>query len=251
MSWVERLFSIEGKVALVSGSSRGIGYAIADGLASAGAIVVGVGRSPGSLLPRPRQFDYKECDVTDRVAFDSICSETLTNHGPIAIYIHAAGVSLPSTDPGDALAIFHTTVSCNLEAAYACCVAVGGQMAQGGGGSIINVTSIGSVLGFANNPGYVAAKGGLRMMTKALAMDLGPNNIRVNNLAPGYIRTRMTEASFTDPSAHEDRLSRMIIKRWGVPKDLVGAAIFLASDASSYITGQDIFVDGGWTAKGL
>jgi gluconate 5-dehydrogenase len=124
-------------------------------------------------------------------------------------------------------------------------------MQLNGGGSIINVTSIGSVLGFPDNPAYVASKGGLRLLTKALAMDLASYSIRVNNLAPGYIRTDMTKSSFEDPVRYAERLQGMIIKRWGNPEDLAGAAIFLASDASAYITGIDLFVDGGWTAKGL
>jgi NAD(P)-dependent dehydrogenase (short-subunit alcohol dehydrogenase family) len=106
-------------------------------------------------------------------------------------------------------------------------------------------------MGFPRNPGYVAAKGGLRMLTKALALDLGCHGIRVNNLAPGYVRTAMTEASHADPVLHGERLRHMILPRWGLPDDLVGAAVFLASDASAYVTGSDLFVDGGWTAKGL
>jgi gluconate 5-dehydrogenase len=124
-------------------------------------------------------------------------------------------------------------------------------MERSGGGSIINVTSIGAVQGFPGNPGYVASKGGLRLLTKALALDLADKNIRVNNLAPGYIHTAMTDKSFNDPQRHQERLARMMLKRWGKPDDLIGAAIFLASEASAYVTGQDIFVDGGWTAKGL
>ena len=124
-------------------------------------------------------------------------------------------------------------------------------MRLSGGGSIINITSIGSTLGFPGNPSYGASKGGLRVLTKALANDLGDENIRVNNLAPGYIRTDMTEISFKDERKNKARLQRMLLGRWGEITDLCGAAIFLASDASSHVTGTDLFVDGGWTAKGL
>jgi gluconate 5-dehydrogenase len=117
--------------------------------------------------------------------------------------------------------------------------------------SIVNVTSIGSVLGMPGNPGYGAAKGGLRVLSKALAIDLAPLGIRVNNLAPGYIRTAMTEASWADPERRAQRERHTMLGRWGTPDDLVGAAIFLASDASAYVTGLDLFVDGGWTAKGM
>ena len=119
------------------------------------------------------------------------------------------------------------------------------------GSSIINVTSIGSMLGFPENPGYIAAKGGLRMMTKALAVDYGTSGIRVNALAPGYIHTDMTAKSFANPEENERRRKHTCLGRWGTTEDLVGAAIFLASTASAYITGQDLIVDGGWTAKGM
>mgnify|MGYP001274054315 FL=1 len=119
------------------------------------------------------------------------------------------------------------------------------------GGSIINVTSLGSVLGFPDNPSYVSSKGGLKMLTKSLAVDLGKKGIRVNNLLPGYMKTAMTKKSFMNKDLKEERDKRIIINRWGNSTDLIGPCIFLASDSSSYITGSDILVDGGWIAKGL
>ena len=119
------------------------------------------------------------------------------------------------------------------------------------GGSIINVTSLGSVLGFPDNPSYVSSKGGLKMLTKSLAVDLGKKGIRVNNLLPGYMKTAMTKKSFMNKDLKEERDKRIIMNRWGNPTDLIGPCIFLASDSSSYIPGSDILVDGGWTAKGL
>ena len=118
-------------------------------------------------------------------------------------------------------------------------------------GSIINITSIAAEFGFANNPSYVSSKGALKQMSKAMAVDLGDHGIRVNCICPGYIRTDMTEKSFNNETLHEERLRNMIIPRWGSPNDLVGAAIFLSSDASSYVTGSDLVVDGGWCAKGM
>ena len=164
--------------------------------------------------------------------------------------VNAAGVTAPA-EPGDAITNFRHTLETNLVAIYACCVEVLPFMRLSGGGSIINITSIGSTLGFPGNPSYGASKGGLRVLTKALANDLGADNIRVNNLAPGYIRTDMTRLSFEDEHMNQARRQRMLLDRWGEINDLCGAAIFLASDASSYVTGTDLFVDGGWTAKGL
>ena len=119
------------------------------------------------------------------------------------------------------------------------------------GGSIINITSIGALQGFPNNPGYVASKGGTLALSRALALDYSKNNIRVNDIAPGYIKTDMTIKSFDDLEANQDRLNQMMIKRWGEPKDIIGAAIFLASDASSYMTGSSLIIDGGWISKGI
>lgn len=246
-----RLFSLEGKVALVTGASRGIGAALADGLAGAGASVVGVARSAAPREPFRHPVRYVAADVA--VGLDALIAGIVAEHGRIDVLVNAAGVSVSAT-PDQALAAFDATLDVNLRAAYAACLAVAPHMgAQGeeGGGSIVNVTSINSLVGFPGNPGYVAAKGGLRALTKALAVDLGPRCIRVNALAPGYIHTDMTAASFADPERHAARARHTCLGRWGEVEDLVGAAIFLASDASRYMTGQDLVIDGGWTAKGL
>lgn len=247
--FLQSLFALDGRVAIVTGASRGIGAAVATGLAAAGAQVTGVARSKAA--PDAGGFRYAACDVTDSAAFAVLCNEIHTTAGRIDILVNAAGITLPSQTDRQDLAAFDATLATDLRAAYACVTAVAGFMAQSGGGSIINVTTIGSFLGFPGNPAYAAAKGGLRTMSKALALDLAAKNIRVNNLAPGYVRTQMTEASYSDPAKREQRQQRTMLGRWGTPADLVGAAIFLASPASAYVTGQDLIVDGGWTAKGL
>jgi len=244
-----RLFSLDGKVALVGGASRGIGAAIARGLAGAGGTVTGFARSKQMEGEPVDGLTYRSCDVNDAAAVRSLLRQACADTGQLDIYVHAAGITLPAASGTQSPAVFEQTVQSNLVSAYSAAIEAASKM--GGGGSIIYVTSIGSVLGFPNNPGYVAAKAGLRGLAKALALDLASRNIRVNAIAPGYIRTAMTEASYQDPTLNAARMSRMILPRWGSPEDLVGAAIFLASDASSYITGQDLFVDGGWTAKGL
>ncbi len=244
-------FSLNGKVALVTGASRGIGAAIAAGFARAGALVLGVGRSSGpddSL----GEVDYRPCDVTDSAAFATICRQLKTETGRLDVLVNAAGLSLAGNgDLAQRAEAFDKTLEVNLRAAYRCCLVASELMAPAAGGAIINVTSIGSLLGFPGNPGYVAAKGGLRMLTKALAVDLGPAGIRVNNLAPGYVRTAMTERSYNDPERNRRRTRHTILGRWGTPEDMVGPAVFLASEASAYVTGHDLVVDGGWTAKGL
>ena len=118
-------------------------------------------------------------------------------------------------------------------------------------GSIINITSINAELGFPNNPAYVTSKGGLKMLTKSLARDFGKYGIRVNNLGPGYIVTEMTKKSYQNKKSRMIKQRHTLLGRWGDLTDLIGPCVFLASDASGYVTGQDIYVDGGWLANGL
>lgn len=250
MSLVERLFSLAGRAAVVGGASRGIGEAIAQGLSGAGAAVTGLGRSP-SAAGDGSPFTYRSCDLADRAAFERVLGDVVAAHGRLDAYVHAAGITLGAKPGGDPYADFRRTIDTNLAMAFDCCRAAAECMAAGGGGSIVCVTSINAVQGFPGNPGYVASKAGLRMLVRALALDYGARLVRVNSLMPGYVRTAMTEASFQDPAMHAARQARMILPRWGTPDDLVGAAIFLVSDASAYVTGQDLVVDGGWTAKGL
>ena len=242
------LFNLSGRIALVSGASRGIGHAIATGLAEAGATTFGLARSPA---PADGAYAYRQCDVTDVKEVAALMAEVFAAHGRIDILVNAAGITLPGGVAADPAEAFRQTLAANLTAVYDCCRLVVPYMQKGGGGSIVNVTSIGAEQGFPGNPGYAAAKGGLAAMTRALAVDYGPSGIRVNNLAPGYVRTAMTEASHSDPGRHAARAARTILGRWGRAEEMVGAAIFLASSASSYVTGTDLFVDGGWTAKGL
>jgi NAD(P)-dependent dehydrogenase (short-subunit alcohol dehydrogenase family) len=247
--YLERLFSLRGKAAIVTGGTRGIGAAIAEALYGAGAHVLAVGRNaPAAPIGG---IEYAQCDVRDAGDFSRLCDEMVGKHGRLDILVNAAAITLPSADASDQMSAFEQTLDGNLRAVYRCCTAAIPHMKRAGAGSIINVTSINSVLGFPDNPGYVAAKGGLRMLTKALARDLAGDNIRVNNIAPGYIRTAMTEASHADPVKRAERVSRMMIPRFGEPHEIGGAAVYLASPAASYVTGIDLFVDGGWTANGL
>lgn len=258
---ITKLFSLKGRVALVTGASSGMGAAVAKGLAAAGAQVATASRNGekgrkivDEITAQAGMARYFSLDITDTAALAPLAQAVCAHFGRLDILVNAAGITLPQGETDTLLQRIETydkTMDVNLRAAYAMSLAAAEQMAKTNGGSIINITSLGASFGFPGNPGYVAAKAGLRMMGKALAIDLIKDNIRVNAIAPGYIKTAMTAISQADPALSANRLRHMIIPRWGEPEDMVGAAIFLASDASSYITGQDINVDGGWTAKGL
>ena len=242
------LFDLSGRTAVVAGASRGIGAAIAAGLAGAGAEVHACGRSA-----RPAEavagVTYHACDVMDSAGFERVCATAAALQGGIDAFVFAAGITLPTASGRQSAETFAETLAVNLTAAYRSAISVTARMRDSG--SIVFVTSINATLGFPGNPGYVAAKGGLRQLAKALALDLGPGGTRVNALAPGYVRTQMTAASYADPVQRAARSARTMLGRWGEPSDLVGAAIFLVSDASAYVTGHELVVDGGWTAKGL
>ena len=246
------MFSLQGKVAIVTGGSSGIGFAIANGLVDAGATVFGLGRSDASKEKTVKKFSYKKCNILDSNLFEKICDDIFQDFGGLDILINAAGISTSSNLNEDSFAVFNNTLNINLTAIYQNCEIVKNYMSKADkGGSIINITSIASFKGFPNNPGYVASKGGLKMLTKALAVDYASQKIRVNNIAPGYIKTLMTEESYNNKEAYLVRKNHTILDRWGTSDDLLGAAIFLSSSASNYVTGIDLVVDGGWLAKGI
>jgi NAD(P)-dependent dehydrogenase (short-subunit alcohol dehydrogenase family) len=242
-------YSLAGRTAIVTGASRGIGAAIARGLAALGAQVIGVSRSGGDDQPGLRQV---VCDLANPGAPAALIESLGMAAKRIDVLVNAAAVSLPRGDGSDAdeLARMRATLEIDVLGAYAMVLAVLPRM-RGAGGSIVNVTSINSVRGFPGNPGYVSAKAALAGLTRALAVDLAPDQIRVNAVAPGYTRTAMTQASYDDPVRREQRARHTVQNRWGEPEDIVGAVAFLAGPAASYITGQELFVDGGWTINGL
>jgi NAD(P)-dependent dehydrogenase (short-subunit alcohol dehydrogenase family) len=248
INYLEQLFSLSGKTAIITGASRGIGSDIALAFLSAGANVICLSRSSKPSITELNQH-YMQCDISNNKEFRNICKKTKELFGGVDILVNAAAVSLSSEKVNNKFERFDISLNINLSSTYQCCEIASEFMLNGG--SIINITSIASMVGFPDNPGYVASKGGLRALTKALAEDFSVKNIRVNNIAPGYIKTDMTRKSFSSDELYKERLNRMIIKRWGESNDIVGGAIFLASNSSSYVTGIDLVIDGGWMAKGL
>jgi gluconate 5-dehydrogenase len=258
MPYLEDLFSLQGKVALVTGATRGLGRAISEALLRSGATVVLNGSNQERLAETSRQFLAEgllavefASDLSDAAQVAQLAEFVLREQPRIDVLVNNAGVTFPHDlldYPDEA---WQKTFQINLEAPFQLARRLAPRMKEQGGGSIINVTSIGAELGFPNNPAYGAAKAALKQLTKSMAFDLGPFGIRVNNLGPGYFHTDMASLSYSDPERREARARRTLLGRWGEPEDLAGAVIFLASDASRYMTGQDLYIDGGWLAKGL
>lgn len=244
-------FALTGRTAIVTGASRGIGAAIAQGFAEAGARVICVSRSGGTPSAG---IIHEQCDLSVPEAATELLARVVRQTGSLNILVNAAAISMPPDTERSVdgeIARMRRTLEVDVVAAYAMVLASLPLMRAAGGGSIVNVTSINSILGFPDNPGYVASKAALAGLTRALAVDLAVDKIRVNALAPGYVRTAMTQGSYANPALNAQRRAHTLLDRWGEPDDMVGAAIFLAADASAYVTGQELFVDGGWTANGL
>ena len=243
---MEKLFDVKDRVVVVTGSNRGNGLAIALGLSKVGATVI---RIDLGFDEKIGAYDI-EFDLSNSTEIGSLIRTVHNKYGRIDALVNNAGVTIPSKNPYFNELAYEKTMSINLHSAFVMCAAVCPIMAKNKSGSIINITSLGAELGFPNNPSYQMSKAGLRQLTKALARDWGEFGIRANNICPGYIKTAMTIKSFNNSKLNNQRSDNTLLKRWGEPEDLIGPTLFLVSDASSYMTGTDIYVDGGWTANG-
>jgi NAD(P)-dependent dehydrogenase (short-subunit alcohol dehydrogenase family) len=240
-------FALDGRAVIVTGAGRGNGRAIAEGLSNLGVKVFGFDiRFEGGEAP----FSQTICDITDESSVEDAFEEVVKRASRLDGLVNNAGITMPAADCYSA-ASFQKTMSVNTLAPLRLGWRAAEYMKTRSCGSIVNITSLGSHLGFPDNPSYQASKAALRQLTKSMAMDYGQFGIRVNSICPGYILTDMTKGSYEDPVKRKARTDRMMLPRWGTPADLVGPCAFLLSDASAYITGVDIAVDGGWLAKGF
>jgi gluconate 5-dehydrogenase len=256
MSLIERLFGLEGRVALVTGSSAGIGAAIAAGLAGAGATVVVNGRSPDKIAAvvariaaaggKARGIAF---DVTDSAAVRAGVARIEEHIGPIDILFNNAGVQRRAPLEDFAEETWRELMRANLDSVFFVGQTVARAMIARGRGRIVNICSVQSELARAGIAPYAASKGAVKMLTKGMAVDWGGHGLRVNGLGPGYFRTELNQALVEDENFSAWLAGRTPLGRWGEVDELVGAAVFLASDASSFVNGHILYVDGGLTAS--
>ena len=254
----QQFFDLRGKCALVTGAAGGIGRAIAEGLASVGVVVAladrladGLRETEQAITGRGFKAVAIPVDLSHPQARTELVEKSRTALSRIDILVNCAGVTRGAPSETYSPEDWDHTLSVNLTATFHLCQLAAQDMLPRRAGSIINVASIAGVLGFPNNPAYQASKSGVIGLTRALANDWGKFNIRVNSISPGYTHTAMTDASFREPHAHAARASRAMMQRWARTEEMVGPVIFLASEAASYVTGANLFVDGGWAAAGL
>lgn len=251
------LFDLSGKTALVTGCKRGIGFAMAEALAGAGADIIGVSASleiNGSAIEQAvtslgRNFTGYQCDFSKRGDVKAFAEQVTANHGVPDILVNNAGTikRQPAAEHSDDY--WYEVIDVNLNAQFLLSREIGAGMVERGSGKIIFTASLLTFQGGLTVPGYAASKGGIGQLTKALANEWAGKGVNVNAIAPGYISTDNTEALRDDPVRSEQILARIPAGRWGEPDDFKGPIVFLASEASRYVNGEILVVDGGWMGR--
>lgn len=253
----ETMFRLDGKTAVVTGGRRGIGRAIAEGLAAAGADIIAVsaqmeedgGDVGAAVRAMGRQFTPMRCNFADRGSVRNLAANILNSQARIDILVNNAGTILRSPAAEHPDALWDEVIEVNLSAQFVLSREIGASMIANGGGKIVFTASLLTFQGGINVPGYAASKGGIGQLTKALANEWASKGVNVNAIAPGYIRTDNTQALQKDKQRHDAILERIPAGRWGEATDLVGAVIFLASPAAAYVHGTVLPVDGGWMGR--
>lgn len=255
MSTISEQFDLSGRIALVTGSSRGIGRILARALGQAGATIVLNGVDAERLAGAAselaeelgRQVHFRAFDVTDDAAVESAVASVESEVGPIDILVNNAGIQHREPLLEVSRENWNRVIEVDLTSAFVVGRTVARSMVARGQGKIVNVTSVQADLARATIGPYTSAKGGLRNLTRGMAAEWASAGLQVNSIAPGYIHTEMTQALVDDPEFDAFIRNRTPAGRWGTPDDLAGPAVWLCSSASDFVNGQVIFVDGGMT----
>jgi 2-deoxy-D-gluconate 3-dehydrogenase len=250
-------FDLSGKTAIVTGCKRGIGFAMAQGLAEAGANIIGVSANlepQGSAIEDAvkslgRSFSAYQCDFTNRQAVKSFAQQVMAEQGVPDILVNNAGTIKRAPAAVHSDEDWFEVIDVNLNAQFLLSRDIGARMIARGSGKIIFTASLLTFQGGLTVPGYAASKGGIGQLTKALSNEWAGKGVNVNAIAPGYISTDNTEALRDDPVRSQQILARIPAGRWGAPEDFKGPVVFLASDASRYVHGEILVVDGGWMGR--
>ena len=247
-----KTFRLDGRVALVTGAYRGLGFAIARGLAEAGATVVLNGRKPdelkraaATLVAEGLKVDVEAFDVVDRDAILTGVNAVIARHGTIDILVNNAGIQRRGPLQDFSAKDWDDIIATNLTAPFVVSQAVLPGMIARKQGKIVHIASLMSELARPSVVPYTAAKGGVRQLTRGMAVELAPHNIQVNAIAPGYFATEMNRALIDNAEFNAWVCKRTPAGRWGDPHELAGLAVFLASPAANYMTGQLVVMDGG------
>jgi NAD(P)-dependent dehydrogenase (short-subunit alcohol dehydrogenase family) len=252
-----KLFDLTGRTAIITGGSKGLGLAMAAGLASAGANVLLVNRTAeeGAAAARSLSEQYGtrvlsfSADISNREQTEAMAQRAMAEFGRIDILINSAGINIRGAIDEVTPEDFQKVMDVNVNGTWLCCRAVTPFMKQSGRGKIINLASTLGLVGLANRTPYTASKGAVVQLTRALGLELAPFNINVNAICPGPFLTEMNLPIVGTEEAKNFIVGATALARWGELKEIQGASIFLASDASDYMVGSMLTVDGGWTAK--
>jgi NAD(P)-dependent dehydrogenase (short-subunit alcohol dehydrogenase family) len=252
----KRLFSCEGKTALVTGSAQGLGQVIALGLAQFGAKLILADVTYPDNTARQVEAMGTNClaiqtDISDELQVENLAANALSAYGKVDLLINNAGISQLSHTPTESLPIqeWDRIMNINLRGTFLCCQKIGKQMIDGGGGNIINIATTAGITGVPRAPAYCASKAGVILLTKSLALEWARYQIRVNAIAPHYLETELTRGLRESKKVYSALIGQIPLRRFGKTSELVGAVIFLCSEASSYVTGAVIPVDGGYLAQ--